>query len=172
MRVYSSCDRDMIEINRNGQSACPKKSRRKLSEEIEAKVLLPNHTEAVNIIRHRIHLANADAEFLDVLSRYMRHVDVYTALHSAGITADPMNVDEPYPHGLSQAVEARLKRYQADYDELLREKGVVDFRTEIAAEVRPKRAERQADEARTHPLAHHASATPKSVSVAKAHRRS
>ena len=26
-------------------------------------------------------------------------------------------------HGLSEAVEARLKKYQADYDELVREKG-------------------------------------------------
>src|SRR5262245_10088643 len=40
----------------------------------------------------------------------MRHVDAYTSLRSAGITApvDPMDVGEPYPHGLSQAVEAGI----------------------------------------------------------------
>ena len=37
-------------------------ARQKLAEEIEAKVLLPNHLEAVGIIQSAIHLANADVE--------------------------------------------------------------------------------------------------------------
>ena len=103
-------------------------SRRKLSRELESKVLLPNHIEAVNIIRSSIHLANADSQFLDLLSRYVRHVDAYTSLRSSGLTdTDPIDVGEPYPPGLSDAVVARLRKYQADYDELMREKGVADF---------------------------------------------
>ncbi len=109
--------------------ALPEESRRKLSQEIEAKVLLPNHVEAAGIIRSSIHLANADAEFLSLLARYVRHVDAYASLRSAGILdADPIDVGEPYPHGLSEAVEVRLRKYQAEYEDLLREKGVPDLR--------------------------------------------
>jgi hypothetical protein len=104
-------------------------SRRKLSQEIETKVLLPNHVDAVGIIRSSIHLANADGEFLELLAKYMRHVDAYTSLRSAGMMGvDPIDVGEPYPEGLSEAVEARLRKYQAEYEELLREKGVADLR--------------------------------------------
>jgi hypothetical protein len=37
--------------------------RRKLAKAIETTVLVPNHKEAVGIIRANIHLANADSEF-------------------------------------------------------------------------------------------------------------
>lgn len=106
--------------------------RRKLAQEIEAKVLLPNHQEAVSIIRSAVHLANADKEFEVILARYMRHVDAYSSLRSAGImTADPIDVGEPYPKELTEAVEARLRKYQAEYEELLRDKGVLDLRREL-----------------------------------------
>lgn len=110
--------------------------RRKLSQEIEAKVLLPNHQEAVGIIRSSIHLANADKEFEELLARYVRHVDAYASLRSAGITtADPLDVGEPYPLGLTAAVEARMRKYQAEYEELLRAKGVLDLRRELSQEL-------------------------------------
>lgn len=125
----------------------PEEARLKLSQEIEAKALLPNHIDAVGIIRSSIHLANADAEFLALLAKYIRHVDAYTSLRSAGIRdADPIDVDEPFPAGLSEAVEARLQRYQAEYEELLRDKGVADFRktavTEVLGGLRPHRLQR------------------------------
>jgi hypothetical protein len=111
-------------------------ARRALSREIEAKVLLPNHTEAVGIIRSSIHLANADADFLALLGKYVRHVDAYSSLRSAGISdQDPIDVGEPYPPGLSEAVEVKLRGYQAEYEELLREKGVVDFRQAAVSQV-------------------------------------
>jgi hypothetical protein len=114
----------------------PEEDRRKLSQEIETKVLLPNHVEAVGIIRSSIHLANADSDLLALLAKYIRHVDAYTSLRSAGITdTDPIDVGEPYPQGLSDAVNARLKKYQADYEELVREKGIADFRRDISAGV-------------------------------------
>lgn len=91
--------------------------------------MLPNHLEAVGIIRSSIHLANADAEFLALLAKYIRHVDAYASLRSAGImNADPIDVGEPYPAGLTAAVYARLEKYQTDYDELVRAKGVKDFK--------------------------------------------
>jgi hypothetical protein len=42
----------------------------KLSREIEAKVLLPNHLEAIGIIRSSIHLAECDGEFLYLKNTY------------------------------------------------------------------------------------------------------
>jgi hypothetical protein len=60
-------------------------TRRTLSREMEAKVLLPNHAEAVGIIRSSIHLANADPDFLAPLAKYVRHVDAYSSLRSAGL---------------------------------------------------------------------------------------
>jgi hypothetical protein len=113
----------------------PQQTQQKLSQEIEDKVLLPNHAEAVAIIRSTIHLANADDEFLSLLAKYIRHVDSYMTLHSSGVKEDPIDVGEPYPQGLSEAVGERLRRYQAEYEELLREKGVTDLRKAAMAEV-------------------------------------
>jgi hypothetical protein len=47
---------------------------------------------------------------------------------------DPIDVGEPYPSGLSEAVEARLHKYQAEYEELLRDKGAADFSKDAIAE--------------------------------------
>jgi hypothetical protein len=102
---------------------------KRLASEITDKVLLPNHVAAVDIIRSNIHLANADPELLILLNRYDRHVHVFQSLRSANINADPIDVGEGYPPGLSEAVHARLTKYQSDYDELIREKGVKDFVT-------------------------------------------
>src|SRR5205085_12020736 len=56
--------------------------RLKLLQEMEEKVLLPNHAEAVGIIRSGIHRANADQEFERMLMQYIRHVDAYASLWS------------------------------------------------------------------------------------------
>lgn len=100
-------------------------NRRKLAAEIESKILIPNHLEAVNIIRTSVHLANADTEFLELLVKYTRHVDTYSSLRSAGIAdTDPVNVGEPYPQGFSEAVHARLSNYQNIYDKMVNESGM------------------------------------------------
>ena len=101
--------------------------RQALAREIETKVLLPNHAEAVAIIRANIHLANADQAFEDLLARYVRHVDVYTSLRSAGSSLDPFNVGEAFPLGLSDAVRDRLRQDQRQYEELLQDRGVLDL---------------------------------------------
>ena len=109
---------------------------RKLASEIETKILLPNHVDAVSVIRSFIHLANADPEFEDMLIRYVRHVDVYTSLRSASCDLNPIDVGEEFPEGLSEAVRERLRTYQHEYELLLQDRGVLDLsrrhRTETA----------------------------------------
>jgi hypothetical protein len=109
-------------------------TKRKLSQEIEDKVLLPNHVDAVSVIRSSIYLANADDEFLALLAKYVRHVDAYTSLHSGGISEDPIDVGERYPREISEAVWKRLQKYQEEYEKLLCEKGVPDLRRAVMAE--------------------------------------
>jgi hypothetical protein len=102
--------------------------RQKLAQEIEEKVLVPNHAEAASIIRSGLYRANADQEFEDLLARYLRHVDAYASLRSAGIRdVTPTHIGEPYPNGLSEAVSKRLRKYQAEYEAMLRDHGVLDL---------------------------------------------
>jgi hypothetical protein len=102
--------------------------RLKFANEIEDKILIPNHIEAIAIIRTGMHRANADSELADLLARYIRHVDVYISLRSASLRdVDPMDVGETYPSGLSKAVEVRLRKYQAEYEKLLRDRGILDL---------------------------------------------
>lgn len=106
--------------------------RKKLAEEVENKIIIPNQLEAVAIIRSGVYAAKADKEFLDLLTRYVRHVDAYASLRSCGIKdIDPIDVDEPYPQRLSDAVYARLEKFQEDYDNLVREKGIRDFEKNV-----------------------------------------
>jgi hypothetical protein len=110
-------------------------ARKNLAKELEDKVILPNHVEAVGIIRSFIHLANADDEFEQLLAQYVRHVDVYTSLRSAGSDLNPDQVGEPYPNALSKAVRDRLLKYQAEYEDILRDKGVLDLRPKRPPEI-------------------------------------
>lgn len=101
----------------------------KFSRQIENDVLLPNHKVALDIIRSKMHIANADEELKMSLERYVRHVDTYLCLRSAGITEnDPIDVKEEYPQELLDAIEKRLLLYQREYDDLLADRGVLDLR--------------------------------------------
>lgn len=100
---------------------------KKLAKEIEDKVLLPNHAETVTIIRSAIHLANADPVFEDMLVRYIRHADAYSSLRSAGSDLSPKAIGEKFPDGLTEAVRDRLTKYQKQYEELLRDRGLLDL---------------------------------------------
>ncbi len=101
--------------------------RRNLAREIEDKILLPNHAEAAAVIPANIHLANADETFTELLARYVRHVDVYASLRSAGSDLNPIDVGEAFPPRLSEAVGDRLRKYQRQYEELLKDRGVLDL---------------------------------------------
>lgn len=104
----------------------PTERRAELALQIEDFVLLPNHLAAVQIISSKIHLADPDHEFRELLLKYVRHVDVYQALRAAKLDGvDPIDVGEPYPTGLSSAVEKHLRKYQSEYEQLLQDRGIL-----------------------------------------------
>jgi hypothetical protein len=94
--------------------------RKKLGYQIEKDVLLPNHIEILEIIEKNIHLAKPDQDFEQQIMQYIRHVDVYRAIRAAGIfDKDPLHFNEPYPHGLFEAVKLRVQILQSEYDAVL-----------------------------------------------------
>jgi len=100
--------------------------RKNLSSELENNVLIPNHKDAVDIIRSKMYISAVTPELARLLFAYVRHVDGYIALRSAGIKGiDPIDIEEKYPEGLSAAVKARLDDFQAAYEKLLREKELI-----------------------------------------------
>lgn len=106
----------------------PAEKRVSLAQEIEQNILIENHRKTVEIIRAGIHRANTDEEFENVLAKYMRHVDTYSSLRAAGIdNANPRDVGEPFPDGISAAVEVRLRRYQSEYEAELRDHDILDL---------------------------------------------
>lgn len=94
--------------------------KKKLAYQIEKDVLLPNHSEILEIIESNIHLAKPDSEFEKKILMYIRHVNVYKALRSADIwDKDPIYFEEPYPHGFFESLETHLKSLQNEYDEII-----------------------------------------------------
>lgn len=103
--------------------------RKAFARKLEQDVLIPNHREALITIRGNMHLANADAAFIDLLGKYTRHVDVYDVLRRTEVyDIDPIDVGEEYPHLLGEEVERRMLAYQQEYENLLHGRGIPDLR--------------------------------------------
>lgn len=92
-------------LDRFGHINPSDEERRKIAFEIERTIIIPNHLDTVRIIQSAIHLANADKELVLLLMAYMRHIDVYTSIRSAGIQdKDPIAFGEPWPKGLDSGL--------------------------------------------------------------------
>lgn len=88
---------------------------------IETETLLPNHLQVVHILESRLHLAQADAEFLNLSQRYIRHVALFQALRTKGWREDPQHLGEPWPSDFFHKVETVTKARQHTYEALLQE---------------------------------------------------
>ncbi|MET4121987.1 hypothetical protein ABIB90_008257 [Bradyrhizobium sp. JR4.1] len=74
----------------------PAEKRSELGREIENKVFIPNHAAAVEIISTKMHLACAKENLEQLLLEFVRHVEVYRAIKSAGLNdVDPIDVGDP-----------------------------------------------------------------------------
>ena len=94
--------------------------RRRLAEEIERGVILPNHEEITGVIETRMHLAEADAAFTRELLHYIHHVTLHKALRAAGETrAFPMDFGIGWPEQLFPMVQRRTEALQREYDSLI-----------------------------------------------------
>jgi hypothetical protein len=92
-------------------------TRRRLAEEIERGVILPNHAEITAIIESRLHLAEADTEFRRELLHYIHHVTLHKALRAAGDTCTfPMDFGVAWPEKLFPMVRRRTEALQREYD--------------------------------------------------------
>jgi hypothetical protein len=96
----------------------PESPSSKLSRQIEADVILPNHRDAVVTIEAYLHLAG-DIVIVENSLRYIRHVKVYEMLRSAGLKDDPISHNEPYPRDLFTMIKKRVFALQAEYDSLI-----------------------------------------------------
>lgn len=100
----------------------------RLAFALEETVIMPNHIEISKIITSYIHLSVLDKDLEDQLMAYMRHIDVYNSIRVAGIRdKDPIAFNAPWPQGFFDVIEARLKTYQSEYEDLLRDKGLLIF---------------------------------------------
>jgi hypothetical protein len=91
--------------------------KRRLAEEIERGVVLPNHAEITAIIESRMHLAEADADFRSELLHYIHHVTLHKALRAAGETNTfPADFGVGWPEKLFPMVRRRTEALQREYD--------------------------------------------------------
>ena len=74
---------------------------------------------------------------------YLRHIDVYNSIRAAGILdKDPIAFGEPWPKGFFEAIEGRLKAFQSEYEQMLRDERLLmlkeppTFKTELGRSVR------------------------------------
>ena len=96
------------------------KELRSIAENIEEKMVLPNHDEIVRILETNIHLMEDDANLLIAIKKYLRHISVYKALRSAGIKDKfPFDYDEPYPTDFFDLISKHAYKIQAEYDKLI-----------------------------------------------------
>jgi hypothetical protein len=94
--------------------------RKRIGEEIEKNVILPNHEAIVAIIQSKIHLAEADQAAFDAMLKYVRHVSVYRAMRAAGCyDRDPIALNEPWPKEFLPIVERTTYTLQKKYDSLI-----------------------------------------------------
>ncbi len=95
-------------------------ARRRLAQEIERGVILPNHDEITGVIESRMHLAEADTEFTRELLHYIHHVTLHKALRAAGENrAFPMDFGITWPDQLFPMVRRRTEALQKEYDSLI-----------------------------------------------------
>lgn len=94
--------------------------RKRIGEEIEKNVILPNHEAIVSIIQSKIHLAEDDREAFAAILKYVRHVSVYRSMRAAGCyDRDPIALNEPWPSDFLPIIERTTYMLQHKYDSLL-----------------------------------------------------
>ena len=89
---------------------------RRLGEQLEKSVVLPNHEAIVKIIEDNIYIADCGPELLQQIKLYLRHVAVYKALRDSGSRDDPSKFNEPWPKELFPLVKKKLESLQKAYN--------------------------------------------------------
>ena len=82
-----------------------------------------NHHETREIIQKNFHHFDGDKELESALIQLLHHIDVYLSLRSAGLSQDPIWVNQEWPDPIADLIEVRLHVLQSRYDTLLKKSG-------------------------------------------------
>ena len=99
----------------------------KIADDIEARLILPNHQEIMELIKGKFHLLTNDAEQVDIaplilsMNRYQRHVTIYKALRESNDSRFPLSICEDcgYPKEFENEVYKRIQSLERQRSELL-----------------------------------------------------
>lgn len=121
--IYLRLQRDNVVWNKILQRNSEDFEKRRVAQQIESDVILPNHVEIMKLIESGMHFVRGDKDLEAGLLEYMRHIDVYRSIRGAGINdKDPIYFNEPYPHGFFKLIEERVHKLQKQYDDILSER--------------------------------------------------
>lgn len=92
----------------------------KIGSNIEKNIILPNHSEIIDIIEKNTYLCQ-DEEIIDLLVKYIKHISIYNAIRESGDqTTFPMNYDKEYewPKLFYSMIAKKTKKLQIKLDSL------------------------------------------------------
>lgn len=99
----------------------------KIADDIEERLILPNHQEVMELIKSKFHLLSNDSEQVDLgplinaMSLYQRHVTIYKALRESKDSRFPLSVcsDCGYPKAFEIEVLKRIQSLEGQRSKLL-----------------------------------------------------
>jgi hypothetical protein len=102
----------------------------KLSKDIEANLLMPNHEEIMDLIKTKFHLLANPTETIELapliaaMNRYQRHVTIYKALYQSKDKRFPASVCSgcEYPKEFEVLINKHIKNLEDQRSKLLRTK--------------------------------------------------
>ncbi len=89
---------------------------------VEKEFLLPNHEKAVKVIEENFHLIGENEPLIQELLKYIRHVAVFKSLRLSGVELNPIDVDEPFPPGLSGLIEVETSKKREELEVLRKQR--------------------------------------------------
>lgn len=88
----------------------------KIAHYVEKKEVLKNHEEIVAIITDNRHLAEFDAELVEVIGKYLEHVTIYKAIIDSNEKTFPGLLGAPYPKSFDEMIRVRTEKLQKKLD--------------------------------------------------------
>lgn len=94
---------------------------KQIGHTIEQNVIVQNHREIEDIIKSSIHIAFPDDELIKTLKNYLKHVEIYKALHDSGVhDVFPGELDAAYPHDFMVLIAERTFTLQEKLNKVYR----------------------------------------------------
>ncbi len=85
---------------------------------VESRILIPNHSRAVEIIEQNFHLVATEKSLVESMVKYIRHVAVFRSLREAGLNMNPIDVNEPFPSEFPEKLHEHLELSMRELSDL------------------------------------------------------